>query len=143
MPLTDIVSAQIEKHKYISTKQPGLERSCRCDIFAALLAGASRAYAEGAAEEQKETLQKAIESVRGYGYTDCGLNAEEMYETKLLLTDMKMYGVAMKMKQRSKERETAQSAKKAGRTKAVFRSRHRVTPAEDYLEYPHWSTLDP
>ena len=135
IPLTEIIESHIERHKSVSHSHPEQERICRYNIFTDLFWGFEKAYRDGTIETQKEMLQKVIDSVRPYDYTDCGLSAGQMNAVKLILNDMGRFILGMRAS--DKRREITQATKMTGKTKAVFRS-HRTESSEELLEYPHY-----
>jgi len=132
----DQVEAYMERHEYIAAKYPNLEKASRKYIFSNLLGVMRRAYIYGDIENNQEPLQKIINTVRHYDYTDCGLLAEDVYTLKMLFTDIKAYVETMDI--RNNKPKIIQSTKMAGKIKAVFRSHFRTQANEDFLEYPHY-----
>jgi hypothetical protein len=135
IPLMEVIESHIERHKSVSHNHPELERIYRYDIFTSLFWGFEKAYRDGTIETQKEMLQKVIDSVRPYDYTDCGLSAGQTNAVKLILNDMRRFILGMRASE--KRRDIMQSAKMTGKIKAVFHS-HRTESSEDLLEYPHY-----
>lgn len=135
IPLIDIIEAYVEKYTYISPKYPELERVCRYNIFINILRSVNSFYLDGTIETRKEMLQKVVDSVRFYDYTDCGLTPGQLNTIKLILNDLKRYIYVMNIS--NKKREISQTSKMTGKIKAIFHS-YQIESSEDLLEYPHY-----
>jgi len=92
----DNVEAYIERHDYISSRYPNLEKASRKFIFSSLLWGMRKAYTDNRIETHKETLYKIIDTVRRYDFRDCGLSIEQKVLLELLFDDIKKYVIKMK-----------------------------------------------
>jgi len=91
----DIVEAYIERHNYISSRYPNLEKTSRKFIFTSLLWGMRKAYTDKRIELYRESLCKIIDKVKFYDFTDCILSSEEKNLLKLLSTDIDLYIIEM------------------------------------------------
>ena len=93
----DNIKAYIERHSYISTKYPNLERTCRKLIFSSLLWGMRKAYRDNRIESNKEALLEVIDTVSNYDFRNCGLSADQENTLKLLFDDIENYITEMKL----------------------------------------------
>jgi len=93
----DNIEAFIERHNYISSKYPNLEKTCRKSIFSVLLWDIRNAHRDNKIEAHKEELRKIIDTVRHYDFRDCGLSAEQKMLLELLFHDINAYIVKINM----------------------------------------------
>jgi len=98
MAQMDNVDAYIERHNYVSSKYPSLEKTSRKFIFTSLLWGMRKAYVDGRIEIHKEKLSKIIDGLSCYDFSDCGLSVPEKKLVEALFRDMESYIAEMNTK---------------------------------------------
>jgi len=92
---TDDIEAFIERHDYVSSRYPNLEKVSRRLIFYSLLWNMRNAHRDNKIETHKEALYKIINTVRRYDFRDCGLSAEQKMLLELLFDDINAYSKKM------------------------------------------------